>query len=297
MKQTLKHILSTLIMLLTVFSTVTAQRRVTPIDNPDLKRTDTEVKTSLIEELAKKPESVIESVDVEGNVVFIDTISGKEWHDTTKVDKKIKLHPKLHAITVGADLFDAAMMAFGKGYGGVGFWGELSLWNWLKPIVEIGIATADYTPDGNNFTYKSGVAPYMRIGLNYNFLYNSNPDYSVYVGLRYGITNFKYEISNATSDQNYWGDVNQFSIPSQSATIGYGELLVGLRVMIAKGISLGWALKYHAILNQPSSPEYGKPWFIPGYGTQGSTFGIAFSIAYTLPLSEPIEPKASDTNR
>ena len=59
----------------------------------------------------------------------------------------------------------------------IGFGAEVSLHNRYKPVFELGLGMADHKPSGNNYTYKSPMSLFMRIGMNYNFLYNSSPDY------------------------------------------------------------------------------------------------------------------------
>ena len=110
------------------------------------------------------------------------------------------------------------------GVGGV--WAELGIHNWFKPIVEFGLGMADYMPKDESYRYKSGMAPYFKIGLNYNFLYNSTPDYSVYLGLRYGISSFSYRIEDVTAINGYWDESTTLSVPSQHATAGYFEFLL-----------------------------------------------------------------------
>ena len=63
----------------------------------------------------------------------------------------------------------------------------------------------------------------------------------------------------------------------------YFEFLFGLRVQIWRNISLGWELRVHKLLHQ-GTHLYGDPWYIPGFGTDGSLFSGAFSVSYTLPL-------------
>ena len=149
--------------------------------------------------------------------------------------------------------------------------------------MEFGLGMADYMPKDESYRYKSGMAPYFKIGLNYNFLYNSTPDYSVYLGLRYGISSFSYRIEDVTAVNGYWDESTTLSVPSQHATAGYFEFLFGLRVQIWRNISLGWELRVHKLLHQ-GTHLYGDPWYIPGFGTDGSLFSGAFSVSYTLPF-------------
>lgn len=230
-----------------------------------------------------KPASVVEMTDMSGHTVLVDTISGVEYRDTILTQAPKLVYPRFESVSIGVNVWDPLMRCFGQKYGLIGFWGELSIHNWIKPVVEIGLGQADMTPDNGNYTYKSSVAPYFKIGLNYNFLYNSDPAYSVYAGLRYGISNFSFEATDVTLDQSYWGDDVTFNVPSQRTTVGYIEAAIGLKVMIFKNIYLGWDVRMHTIAHK-SNLIYGEPWYIPGYGTRTSSFSASLSVSYTLPL-------------
>ena len=123
---------------------------------------------------------------------------------------------------------------------------------------------------------------YFKIGIDYNFLYNSNPDYKWFVGARYGFAPFKWGLPSATPAPGYWGDLPGFTLPDQSATAGWMEFSVGLRVKLWKNISAGWRLIFHSLIHE-SKNEHGKPWYIPGYGTRGQSITGSFSLSYTLP--------------
>ncbi len=54
---------------------------------------------------------------------------------------------------------------------------------------------------------------FFRLGANYNFLYNSNPDYSFFAGLRYGFAPFSFAVDNVTLDNPYWQRASHLNIP------------------------------------------------------------------------------------
>ncbi len=275
-----------------------AQRRVTPVKNPDnepskteTKKSDTATKGSGESGVPERPASVVEMRDMHGHIVLVDTISGVEYRDTILTQAPKLIYPFAESVSVGVNLWDPVMRALGQKYGLIGFWGEFSIHNWFKPYVEIGFGMADNTPKDENYTYKSSMAPYFKLGLNYNFLYNSNPNYSVYLGLRYGMSHFNYQIDNVVVDQGYWDENQTINVPKQSATVGYAEFLVGLKVMIVKNFYLGWELKAHTLLHKGSHVN-GNPWYIPGYGTDPSLFTGSFSLSYRLPLGKKVDAKS-----
>lgn len=282
-------IIMVLVLALAGALTVYSQRRITPVTPPA-----TLVKPDPDADKRRKPESTVPASVVHfhdektGNTILIDTLTGSEYVDSTMTDpdKKVvgRIYPLWHAVTVGVDIWDPVMRCLGQHYGLGSMWAELSLHNWIKPIVEVGFGSADNTPDGNNYTYHSPMAPYFKIGVNYNFLYNSTPDYQFTLGLRYGFTSFNYAITDAWLDSDYWGEHVSFSVPRQSCTAGYGEIVAGLKVMVWRNISMGWSLKYHFRLHE-SATGYGAPWYIPGYGSRNGAITGGFSIMYTIPLN------------
>lgn len=281
--------------------TSSAQRRITPVKAPDPKvtqplKTTPEPETAtepLVDKdgnkLAPRPQSVVEQHDMDGRIVLVDTISGREYHDTILVVAPKLVYPRFHAVTVGVNVWDMAARVLGQSYGLGSVWAELSLHNWIKPFAEFGIGSANYTPKDESYRYKSSTAPFFKVGVNYNFLYNSNPRYSIYAGIRYGISSFSYQVDNVTVNNGYWQESEQIAVPKQKATVGYGEALIGLRVQIVSSISLGWEIKWHKILHQ-GTHAYGDPWYVPGFGTRGTSFSGAFSISYTLPLHKTSPP-------
>lgn len=232
-------------------------------------------------------------VNDNGFTVYVDTITGEEWIDSTAITRLPKMeYPLLHSLSVGLNIWDPAMRALGQHYGLADAWVELSLYNRFKPIFEMGLGTAKHTPSGMNFTYHSPTSVYFRLGANYNFFYNSDPDYSLFAGVRYGFSPFSFSLSDVTVNSPYWGETAKFDIPSQNVTAGWFELTLGLRVKLWGPISAGWSFRYKSIIHE-SKTSYGKPWYIPGYGTRNS-IGGSFSIVYTIPLEHLNKPKATD---
>lgn len=268
---------------------VSAQRRVSPVKPSDpVTITSTNDDSHRRKPESTRPASVVSQIDDTGREVLVDTITGSEYVDSAPLmQPKVigNVYPLFHAVTVGVDLWDPLMRIFNQEYGLAGIWAELSLHNRYNPIVEFGLGSAANTPEDMNFTYKSPVAPYFKIGCNYNFLYNSNPDYQIYAGLRYGITRFSYDVTNVTVKNEYWNDNTTFNLPTQHSTTGYFEVLAGIKVKVADHWSLGWTVKYHNILHSSKAP-YGNAWYIPGYGTRGSWLGASLSLMYTIPLNK-----------
>lgn len=265
---------------------MTPQRRITPVKpavaagEPQPAERDTTRR--------QLPPSVIHFHDDNGNVILIDTITGAEYNDTTHLIANVPKmeYPLLSGVSIGVDIWDPLMRAFGNHYGLIGFSAGVNLHNRYRPVVDVGIGDANFKPDGGNFTYKSNMAPYFKIGADYNFLYNSSPAYEVYAGVRVGFTPFKYEITDITLNDPYWGETSHFDIPSQSVTASYFELLIGVKVKLWGQLSAGWQVKYHSLISDGKA-THGQPWYIPGYGTHRSNWAGSFSFYYTFNLNHP----------
>lgn len=237
--------------------------------------------------------------DEHGNVIFVDTVTGVEVPDTAtapaaKIPKMQQ--PLFYAAAVGIDIWDPVMRIFGQHYGLIEFSGELNLHNRYIPVVEIGLGQSSYTPDDNNYTYKVPVTPYVRIGCNYNFIYNSNPDYMAFAGLRFGWSHFNYEVNDVRLSSDYWGESTTFNLPRQTANLTYMQFLFGIRVKVFGPISMGWCIRYKAKLHE-SAATYGRPWYMPGYGSRNGSITGSFSITYTLPFKKkPTDITTPETN-
>lgn len=264
-----------------------AKRRVTPVETPaTVTQTINEARNDTARIMQARIARSTHFHDEQGRTVYVDTVTGEQWMDSTALLPVVKMkYPLLDAASVSVDIWDPLMRAFGQDYGLIGFGAEVSLHNRYKPVFELGFGQACHRPSGNNYTYKTPLSMFMRIGMNYNFLYNSSPDYQFYGGLRYGFSSFKYSVDDVTVDAPYWDETASFGIPSQSASVGWLEVVFGLRVKLWGPLSAGWAFKYHSILHE-SKNTYGNPWYIPGYGSRSASVTGSFSLTYTFSLSK-----------
>ncbi len=259
-----------------------AQRRVTPVNNAAT--TTQSINTNRNEADTLDYSKMVRYKDDKGNVVLVDTITGREVIDSTNIPKvPPMIYPLIYETTVGVNLWDPLMRLFGQEYGTIGFSAELNMHNRYIGVFEAGLGQAETTPADNNYTYHSAMAPYFKIGLNYNFFYNSNPAYQLFAGVRYGFSPFSWTLRDVRSVGDYWGEPSQMDFPTVNTTAGYLEFLIGLRVRIWKNISVGWTARFHSVIHR-SATEYGKAWYVPGYGTSGSPLSASLSVFYTIPL-------------
>ena len=263
------------------------KRRMTPINTPATEtQAVNETATDTARINAKRRAQSVPYTDDRGKVIFVDTVTGEEWTDSTALRNIVPKmeQPLFHAASIGVNIWDPVMRIFGQDYGIASAWAELSLHNRYKPFVEVGLGSASHGGPNNNYRYRSPMSVFFKIGASYNFLFNSNPDYQLYAGVRFGFSPFSYAVDDVVLNSEYWGETSRFDIPSQNATASWFEIGLGLRVKIWGPISAGWEFKYHS-LSHCSKGQYGEPWYIPGYGTRGSSITGSFSISYTIPLS------------
>ena len=269
-----------------------AQRRISPVRPA----TGVNLAKEVTDSLNRK--NLMETTDAAGRTVLVDTITGKEVADTLgvsgpKVPRMIQ--PLLFSATVGLDIWDPVMRLFGQKYGLGEISAEVNLHNRYIPVVEIGLGETNYTPDRKNYTYQVKTTPYFRIGANYNFLYNSNPDYMAYAGLRLGYTPFNYSLRNVTIADGYWQQTQTVDFPSCHSSLLYMNLLFGIRVKVAGRVSLGWEFRFKTRLAE-SKNTTGDPWYIPGFGTRNGYITGAFSVFYTIPLAKPARTSSDNKN-
>lgn len=293
-------ILNRLIILMLLFSTRFIALADVPADSLPAMPTDsltapmptpTPRKVSPVDIDDKRREPVMHYFDKHGEpleepVLFLASL------DTVAKPKAKPVYPAYNGLSVGVNFGDALMMAFGQKFASFDVWADVSLWNWLFPVVEAGFGYARTSPENHNFTYRVKPSFFCKVGFNYNFLYKSKPDYQLYVGFRAGFSNFGWEVTDVTIDNSYWQDSTGFDMTGMRSTAWWGEAVAGIKVKIVSRFSLGWNIRWHFPFKVTAAHASGlpgnlddsatsKPWFIPGYG--GSLpFSFALSAIWTF---------------
>lgn len=201
--------------------------------------------------------------------------------DTVTKVKAGPTYPVFNGISIGANFFDAVMMAFGQQRASFDIAVDCSIHNWFFPVVEAGIGFAGAHPDDGRCHYRMAPAPYIKVGINYNFLYKSNPAYQFYVGLRAGWSGFKYDITAIQPGSEYYTSDGPTNVYGTHSTAFYGQAVAGLKVHIYKGLFMGWSFRYAFNIHQTYSDPAYPAWFTPGKGTGpiAATFSIGWTIA------------------
>lgn len=224
-----------------------------------------------------KPREVMHYYDKHGNpleepVRFLAVL------DTVTKPKSKPIYPLYNGWTLGVNFADAILWATGQRHAGFDVWADVSIFNWVYPVIEAGIGFANYSPENANYSYRTSPSFYTKLGFNYNFMYKSDPAYQAFVGFRAGFSSFRYDVDNVTISNDYWQETQKFSMQGLKSTAFYGEALAGLKVKITGRFSLGWTARWHLKFKVSSSSE-STPWYIPGYGAN-SPFSFSLSAMW-----------------
>lgn len=197
--------------------------------------------------------------------------------DTATTVRPKSPYPLYCGLTVGVNFADAIMAAIGQKHQSYDISAMVSLHNWFFPVVEAGMGWGHHTDNNNLFKEKAYPSMYVKAGINYNFLYKSNPAYMAYLGLRFGVATCKWDktdIRQTSEDGTVTYLPNEMDLRCTST---YGEVLAGLKVKIAGDFSLGWNVRYRLGLHNSGGMS---PWFVPGYGT--GPLGFTFNAYWTF---------------
>ena len=189
--------------------------------------------------------------------------------------------PLYNGVSVSVDLWGIGSKAFGSDFLSSEVAVDVNLKNRFFPIVELGYGSTDAWND-NGTHYKSN-APYFRIGMNYNALFKKKFKNHLFVGLRYAMSSFKYDIATLSVDDpiygggignpnqvdDIWGGSLPFNHKGMKGSMQWFEFCVGIRAHIWKELYMGWGLRFK-FRTSSSTGEYGDPWYVPGFGKYGS---------------------------
>lgn len=190
--------------------------------------------------------------------------------------------PLYNGITIGVDAYGIGAKFFGSDFLSSEVSIDVNLKHRFFPVIELGYGTTDTTND-EGIHYKSS-APFGRIGLNYNTMYKKKSDSYLFVGLRYGFTAFKYDVSAPNINDGIWPGEIPFNYSGEKSNAQWLELVVGVRAQVIKNFQMGWTLRYRNRLSVKENPNT-DAWYIPGFGTNKKTIlGVTYNLIYKLPF-------------
>ena len=159
---------------------------------------------------------------------------------------------------------------------------RLNLKNTFFPIVEAGVGKCSKDDFNTKVTYKVN-APFIRAGIDFNMLKDKFQSNRLYLGARYGLSIFQYNIAGPAQTDPIWGGSQSFSMKSINCTSHWAELIFGVEVKIFRNFHMGWAVRYKREIASTKS-DFAKPNCIPGYGytTNSTCWGGTYSLIFDL---------------
>lgn len=200
-------------------------------------------------------------------------------------------YPFFNGLNVSVDVFDPVMSLFF--YNHASYEGQVmvDLYHRFFPMFSMGMGWADETSNNGidfgteqkqELRYKSDLAPFAKIGLGYNLDYNSIRPADYYIlFMRYGYAYNTADISNLYYADDLWGAHGPLELSDQKYRTQWVEAGLMLRVQLMKRFAMGWDLYWKVPLSQ-SGTRYGKPSFVPGYGSMDTSLGFAFRLFYDI---------------
>ena len=217
-------------------------------------------------------------------------IGQTESNSNDTLIKKDKLL-KINKIRLGFDLLKPVLSSSEGDNLNYEIVGDLQLTENIYLAGEYGLV--DKVIEDENINFNS-TGSFLRIGFDYNMFENwIGMDNSIYIGLRYGTSNFSSKILdyNVRNKDSYFSNLvtNEFQTIEYSNLSGnWIEILLGIKVETFKNVYLGLSLRLNKLLSDKKPDNFGNL-FIPGFNkvTDENTFGSGFN--YTLTYSIPLK--------
>ncbi len=148
------------------------------------------------------------------------------------------------------------------------------------PTIELGLGDAKHEVDAVTGIEAKVLAPYGRIGCDFNVSKNKHDIYRVMVGARYALTSFKTEAYGNVSVPAWRGTVD-YSVETDKCFYHWAEFLFSVDAQIWGPVRLGWSVRYRAKLGS-SDMGNNSLWYVPGYGKDGYKLGGTFNVIVEL---------------
>ena len=189
--------------------------------------------------------------------------------------------PTFAGLSLSAD-FAGTFLAATRGVGNYEAALRLNLKNTYFPVVELGWGVCDQISDATQLHYKVH-APYGRIGVDYNVKKDKQSLNRVFVGLRYGYSNYVYDLYSDGLVDMRWKTTVPFQYLDQAGSAHWGEAVFGLQTSLWKFVHLGWSVRYRLRIAEQQAAA-GRAWYVPGLGRNigGSNFAGTFQLVFDL---------------
>lgn len=190
--------------------------------------------------------------------------------------------PLFAGASLSADLMGATLLHI-TSYGQYEAAFRLNLRNTYFPIAELGWGVANMQGETTQLRFKTQ-APYLRLGMDYNVKGDKRSRNRVFVGTRYGVSVFTYDLAGPDQIDSHWQTFTPFVHQGISSSAHWGEFLFGLQTQLWKFIHLGWSLRYRFRIYEDIAPT-GRAAYIPGFGSNrdatlwGGTFNLVLDLS------------------
>ena len=214
-----------------------------------------------------------------GSFIFLFNFSVFAQDDEEYQEERI---PLLQGVMIEVDAFSAVMSAVNRETYSFEAAMRINLRERFFPVVEVGFAGANKISIHDYGFRTDGF--FARIGLDYNMLQPNTPTTNIrryfFIGGRYGISPFSYDITNVVINNDFWGNSDVRNFHGETTTKHWFEAVAGLRVEVLNNIYMGWSVRLRMQLNRNRIGEI-SPWFIPGIGIQNAgNWGFQYTIGY-----------------
>lgn len=184
--------------------------------------------------------------------------------------------PLFRGFAVSVDLVGAGLMQFtdnGQYEGAL----RVNLHDEWFPIVEAGYGKANHDDEVTRVHYSTS-APYFKIGIDKNMLKDKHGPNRLYVGLRYGFTSYKVDISRPDFPDPVWLWDTGYGVKDLPCKFHWIEAVVGVDAKIFGPLHLGWSFRYKRRVYHDEG-QLGRTWYVPGFGKYGDTrLGGTFNV-------------------
>jgi len=228
------------------------------------------------------------SLIIPSSMVFSQAES--ELNDSLTIKDKLL---KINKIRLGFDVFKPIKSSSDGDNLNYEIVGDLQITENLYLAAEYGLT--DRLIEDENINFNSN-GSFLRFGFDYNMFKNwVGMDNSIFLGLRYGTSNFSnkiesYNVRNSDAYFSNFVDNNYQTIDHSNLTGNWLEIVAGVKVETFNNVYLGFSLRLNKLLST-QKPENFDNLYIPGFNkvTDDNTFGSGFN--YTLTYSIPLRKK------
>ena len=176
---------------------------------------------------------------------------------------------------------------YDKNYKGFEVTGDLRITKSHYLAAETGYENINFTDERLDFRTQGS---YLKIGFDYNAYENwMDMQNMIYVGLRYGVSNFKHQLNSYTVYNTNTYFEEQTVVSGRQFTqlnSHWIEFVAGVKAEILQNLFLGFSLRVNRMVSN-KKPDNFDNLYIPGFNkTYNGDFGAGFNytISYLIPV-------------